>query len=349
MKSICCPHVGACWLLLLLSAAARAQLGDFNQDGLWNCDDIDPLSQQIAAGGDDLLYDMNGDGLINRADLDDWLQVGGAQNLMSGLPYLPGDGNLDGYTDASDLMIWNANKFTFGADVGWCRGDFSTDGFVDVRDFNWWNDYKFTGNGPPINNTPPPSPLDGLATLTYDATTGLMSLDPQDLDIFCFSVYGAEPLEFLLNGTGSDVDASQTLWMQDFFAGHAKWFSLDNSPLPTTLPIARFETGLTAADFAWFTFGTIDGSMGSGQLTIVSGAAVVPEPGLGGLCVWLLGGLLTRRARLMLSAASDDSSLSVESHDAGSTYYLAGLAADRRRYNLRPMGSTLWPAARQSE
>ncbi len=129
-------------LLFLLSAAARAQLGDFNQDGLWNCDDIDPLSQQIPTGVDELFYDMNGDGLIKRADLDDWLQVGGAQSLVSGLPYLSGDGNLDGIADISDLMIWNSNKFDQG--TGWCEGNFTTDGLTDVSDFNVWNANKFT-------------------------------------------------------------------------------------------------------------------------------------------------------------------------------------------------------------
>ena len=58
-----------------------------------------------------------------------------------GNSYLPGDANLDGFVDASDFNIWNANKFT--ANAAWCSGDFNADGLVDASDFNIWNANKF--------------------------------------------------------------------------------------------------------------------------------------------------------------------------------------------------------------
>ena len=58
--------------------------GDFNNDGLWNCSDINALSAAVAAGSTDLVFDMNGDGVISLADVTDpadgWLAVGGVQN-----------------------------------------------------------------------------------------------------------------------------------------------------------------------------------------------------------------------------------------------------------------------------
>jgi hypothetical protein len=57
-------------------------------------------------------------------------------------PQMPGDANLDGQVDATDLGIWQANIFQVGTD---CRtGDFNGDGVTDVRDFNVWNANKFT-------------------------------------------------------------------------------------------------------------------------------------------------------------------------------------------------------------
>ena len=115
---------------------------DFNNDGQLNCTDIDVLVAEIAAGTNSRLFDLTGDGLVDIADLDEWRVQGGAANLPSGNPYLPGDANLDGAVDASDFNIWNNHKFTSVA--AWCSGDFNADGFVDAPDFNNWNKNKFS-------------------------------------------------------------------------------------------------------------------------------------------------------------------------------------------------------------
>ena len=121
--------------------------GDFNNDMVWDCDDVNMLSAAIAAGSMDLSFDMNGDGSITIADLTDptngWLTVGGANNpaQTNGNPFLQGDANLDGTVDGQDFIVWNGSKFT--ANDAYCSGDFNADGFVDGQDFIIWNGNKF--------------------------------------------------------------------------------------------------------------------------------------------------------------------------------------------------------------
>ena len=116
--------------------------GDFNGDGIFDCDDVDSLVIEIVAGTNAAAFDLTNDGLVDQADLTEWLAVAGAANLPSGNPYLLGDANLDGSVDAEDFIEWNTNKFT--AVSAWCSGDFNADGVVDAADFIAWNANKFT-------------------------------------------------------------------------------------------------------------------------------------------------------------------------------------------------------------
>ena len=115
--------------------------GDFNADGLYDRFDIDLLVAQIAAHGNALAFDMNGDNLVNLIDRDLWLARAGGINLGPGRSYRLGDANLDGVVDGSDFGIWNAHKFTINP--AWTAGDFSADGSVDGTDFGLWNVHKF--------------------------------------------------------------------------------------------------------------------------------------------------------------------------------------------------------------
>jgi hypothetical protein len=119
-------------------------LGDFNSDGLLDCTDIDALVGEIAAGTNDLTFDLTGDNLVDLADRDAWLAAGGAVNLPSGNPYLLGDANLDGSVDGQDFVVWNSNKFTIIA--AWCSGDFNADGAINGQDYITWNSNKFTSS-----------------------------------------------------------------------------------------------------------------------------------------------------------------------------------------------------------
>ena len=114
--------------------------GDFDDDGDYDCADIDGLSAVIVEGTNDSQFDLNGDGTVDGSDHSAWLGEAGAANGLNG-PYLPADGNLDGVVDVSDFNIWNGNKFTTSS--SWCSGDFNLDGVVDVGDFNVWNSMKF--------------------------------------------------------------------------------------------------------------------------------------------------------------------------------------------------------------
>jgi hypothetical protein len=118
--------------------------GDFDNDGLYNCVDIDALVAAIASGTNNLLFDLTGDALVNVLDRNAWLAEAGGINLGPGRIYRLGDATLDGVVDGSDFNRWNSNKFT--AQAAWCCGDFTADGVIDGSDFNAWNSNKFTSS-----------------------------------------------------------------------------------------------------------------------------------------------------------------------------------------------------------
>ena len=137
---------------------------DFDGDGDCDLADLDALTQEIVAGTDTPLFDLNGDGVVTISDVTDdttgWLAQGGAANadITGGNPFLEGDANLDGFVDVTDFNIWNMNKFQ---STGlWSLADFSADGASDVTDFNIWNMNKFTSSQPA--GVPEPA---GMATL----------------------------------------------------------------------------------------------------------------------------------------------------------------------------------------
>ena len=43
-----------------------------------------------------LQYDLDGNGILDLRDRDEWLRLGGLAHLPSGTPYRVGDANLDG-------------------------------------------------------------------------------------------------------------------------------------------------------------------------------------------------------------------------------------------------------------
>ena len=116
--------------------------GDFDENNSFNCADVDALVQNIASNSNNLAYDLNNDGQLDFADVEDWLVAAGNNNI--GSPFLLADANLDGSVDTSDFNIWNENSFTNTA--AFCSGDFNGDGSVDGSDFNVWHERKFTSS-----------------------------------------------------------------------------------------------------------------------------------------------------------------------------------------------------------
>ncbi len=135
------PDTGQYELLIHTDSEGQLISGDFNDDGVYDCDDIDSLVAAIAGGSGDLDFDLSGDGFVNLIDRDLWLAEAGMVNLDSGNPYLLGDATLDGTVDGQDFLVWNQNKFGDGS--AWCIGDFNADGVVDGQDFTLWNGNKF--------------------------------------------------------------------------------------------------------------------------------------------------------------------------------------------------------------
>ncbi len=167
------PHFSLTWkpvqytsnsvILEVLSVAPFVADADFNNDGMFNCVDVDSLVVDIVGGQNGPLYDLTEDGLVNQSDLTRWLSDAGQVNLPSQNSYLEGDANLDGVVDGSDFGVWNAHKFT--NTPAWCSGDLNASGSVDGSDFGIWNSNKFTSALDASAVVPEPSSL-GLATLS---------------------------------------------------------------------------------------------------------------------------------------------------------------------------------------
>ena len=114
---------------------------DFDNSGDCTIDDIDSLVMEIVAGGNGAIFDLNGDGMVDAGDVNEWLSIAGEENLGPGRAYLSGDSDLDGVVDGQDFITWNANKFN--STGKWSLADFNADGATDGQDFIIWNGNKF--------------------------------------------------------------------------------------------------------------------------------------------------------------------------------------------------------------
>ena len=111
---------------------------DFDGNDLCNIGDLNtllllgPVATGISAAGQQS-FDLTGDGIIDNADVDQWLAIAATENGLAS-PYFRGDANLDGFVEVSDFNRWNSNRFSLS--VAWDSGDFNGDGSIDVSDFN---------------------------------------------------------------------------------------------------------------------------------------------------------------------------------------------------------------------
>ena len=130
-------------------------LCDFNGDRLCNGSDIDRLMTDAATGATDT--DLNGDGVVDDADRDEWLVLAGDKNGFSG-PLFVGDSDLNGTVDAADL---NALALSWReVDHKWTSGNFSVDGGpgVNAADLNalalnWRESVTLAGQAVPEPST----------------------------------------------------------------------------------------------------------------------------------------------------------------------------------------------------
>lgn len=116
--------------LQLTPEVAGGPEGDVNGDGLVNGADINDLTGAIASGDTSSNYDVNGDGSVNGADRGYLVE-----DLL--MTYF-GDSNLDGEFNSADFVA----VFTFGqyedgiaGNSSWESGDWNGDGEFDSSDF----------------------------------------------------------------------------------------------------------------------------------------------------------------------------------------------------------------------
>ena len=236
--------IATVWIALAFQTiSAHAQIGDFNGDGLWNCDDANSLSSAIQAGGS-MSFDLNSDGILDQADMTSWLGLAGNANLGPGESYVYGDMNLDGSVDVADTDIIQLNQLTNNG--LYCSGDLNIDGRVDAYDnaiahANVFTNYQ-TVDGGGSNGTPTP----GQLSVYYDPGSGNMWVDAGGDALNGWAIPGPEALEHnelaQLFSFGTLVRASS------FFAG-AEQVVNRSSPFTGIFQISRYATGLTASDF----------------------------------------------------------------------------------------------------
>lgn len=103
--------------------------GDFNQDQQLSVSDVDSLTQAVAATQDDLIYDVNHDGEVDRLDLDRWVHQLAQTSL--------GDANLNGQFDSADLVaVFQAGQYEDSLDGNsvWSSGDWNGDAEFNSND-----------------------------------------------------------------------------------------------------------------------------------------------------------------------------------------------------------------------
>lgn len=101
---------------------------DLNRDGFVTVDDLDALNRGLREHSTDLYFDVTGDQIL---DFSDWQQV----MLDAGLQ--PGDVDLDGTFDSSDIIqLFQSGKYDDGIDFNsdWRDGDFTGDLDFDSSD-----------------------------------------------------------------------------------------------------------------------------------------------------------------------------------------------------------------------
>lgn len=110
--------------LLAFDALANPITGDTNLDRALDAGDIDLLVAAIGQGVSDARYDLDASGAVDAADLTQLIE--GVFNTR------PGDANLDGLVDGSDLAVLAGNYDQPAA--GWADADYNADGVTDLLD-----------------------------------------------------------------------------------------------------------------------------------------------------------------------------------------------------------------------
>ena len=125
-------HRVSVWQLVSESSSC-----DFDADETCGLLDMDLLYDEILAGTNSADFDLNSNGIVDNADIGEWLSIAGSE---SGKTYLPGDANLDGNVGGSDFTTLAQHFGNIGADpetasAYWRHGNFNgqnSDGNFEV-------------------------------------------------------------------------------------------------------------------------------------------------------------------------------------------------------------------------
>ena len=133
-------QICVCLQFVLATTFCQGQIGDFNEDGTYDCADIDQLYFAARNGPFEAKFDLSGDGKLEiRDDVDHWLEHAG--NAL-GYEIPKGDINFDGIIDARDVNIYSINYVTRTDPnprmLGWCQGDLDGNGISDSTDRGQW-------------------------------------------------------------------------------------------------------------------------------------------------------------------------------------------------------------------
>lgn len=113
------------WVLSLDNVQLEFELrGDFDADSLLTVADMDLLSTAVRDGDGSDIYDVTGDGLVDDADRQHWVEE------LVGTQF--GDADLDQTVGFRDFVLM-ANRY--GEPGGWGRGDFDGSGIIDFADW----------------------------------------------------------------------------------------------------------------------------------------------------------------------------------------------------------------------
>ncbi len=137
-----------------LYVVADSIRGDFDNDGDIDADDIDLLMANL--GGDPGEFDLTDDGVVDQADVDEW--VFNIVPIGENVGTVYGDFNLDGEVNAGDLALL-ATNYGLAGTWGWATGDGNGDGNVDAGDLAM----LATNYGTVVHTVPEPITMSLLA------------------------------------------------------------------------------------------------------------------------------------------------------------------------------------------
>lgn len=102
---------------------------DFNGDGTFGIEDLEMILVAVTAGENDTTFDVTGDGVVDFADVQSFVESPDKLNTWIG------DSNVDGEFNSGDLVaVFTAARYETGEPANWAQGDWNADGIFGSGD-----------------------------------------------------------------------------------------------------------------------------------------------------------------------------------------------------------------------